>query len=763
MNKKMSKRQKDIKSKLMAAICMLLVSSIMMVSSTYAWFTLSTAPEVTGIQTAVGANGNLEMALLPISGDLSAIDSKVGDSMDVAASIDAANRSWGNLVDLQDTTTYGLNKIMLYPAQLNAAEDGKTIMLDSGLLKTPKYGADGRVSAVTANTNTAIFNGTGFYPTDTMEYGVRAVGTVSDMTDRQLSFRSARAFGKSETTSSQDNAKAALVDNGSTLANIALQYANNGSKATFTQADVAALKAMISGLEASLQDIDDAYKNYILAFAASSLNVQSAEGSDDKWRAVQLLVNSSDNDLATVVDALAGEGVDLPDLLDTAIADYNGIVANVEEATEVLAKLEQLTTITWSGAGDEPGMSDALLLLANPDEMKINGYFASEVKANMSAIINDVTAGKGITVTISEGGGAFVDIAEHVGDYSAEVTVNNITISSFTLETMKATMVTQAANGATGYLGKFNNSLTGKEPSGSTSEAMPLSDMYGYVVDLAFRTNASASDLQLQVEPADRIYDDNSNEDTMGGGSYMTFTAADNNFTTTQMKNLMDSIRIVFFDPTDGAIIANAGLNTANATVTTNSVTAFIEMQSTPYFVYNSNNYYGTIADTVKDETAGTETTVYTFTDAARTPVLKATVVVTTADDDSTTTTVTYTDANGNKLYNEPETEGGAQVEYTEAEYLALGVTMDPTTAGAKIMPLGQNTATGVSVLVYLDGTTVKNADVAYSSEMSMTGSMNLQFSSSATLVPMEYSDLHITGDGNATEEASTESQAANP
>ena len=64
MNKKMSKRQRDIKSKLMAAVAMLLVSSIMMVSTTYAWFTLSTAPEVTGITTSVGANGNLEIALL---------------------------------------------------------------------------------------------------------------------------------------------------------------------------------------------------------------------------------------------------------------------------------------------------------------------------------------------------------------------------------------------------------------------------------------------------------------------------------------------------------------------------------------------------------------------------------------------------------------------------------------------------------------------------------------------------------------------------
>ena len=63
VNKTVDKRQKDIQKKLSAAILMLLVSSIMMVSSTYAWFTLSTAPEVKGIQATIGGNGNLEIAL----------------------------------------------------------------------------------------------------------------------------------------------------------------------------------------------------------------------------------------------------------------------------------------------------------------------------------------------------------------------------------------------------------------------------------------------------------------------------------------------------------------------------------------------------------------------------------------------------------------------------------------------------------------------------------------------------------------------------
>ena len=162
MNKKQSKRQRDIKSKLMAAICMLLVSSIMMVSTTYAWFTLSTAPEVTGITTAVGANGNLEMALLPQDGKLTSITSQAGDSV---KDIKARNVTWGNLVDLSDSTVYGLDKITLYPAALNLGEEdvnkdanGNPTKLETSMLKTPTYGADGRVSELVANTFTGFYN-----------------------------------------------------------------------------------------------------------------------------------------------------------------------------------------------------------------------------------------------------------------------------------------------------------------------------------------------------------------------------------------------------------------------------------------------------------------------------------------------------------------------------------------------------------------------------------------------------------------------------
>ena len=93
---KKSKRKQDIKSKLLAAIAMLMVATIMMVSSTYAWFTLSTAPEVQGITTTVGANGNLEIALSPFSGDPAAVTSGVGDADKEWL---LKNLTWGNLMN----------------------------------------------------------------------------------------------------------------------------------------------------------------------------------------------------------------------------------------------------------------------------------------------------------------------------------------------------------------------------------------------------------------------------------------------------------------------------------------------------------------------------------------------------------------------------------------------------------------------------------------------------------------------------------------
>ena len=135
----------SIKSKLVAAAAMLLVATIMVVSSTYAWFTLSTAPEITGISTAVGANGALEMLLLKRNESNTDWDYGTG-ALPSNATVVQRNTYWGNLVDLSDTS-YGSQAITLYPSKLNVNSENKLNLLNP--VQIPVFGSDGRVQNLT--------------------------------------------------------------------------------------------------------------------------------------------------------------------------------------------------------------------------------------------------------------------------------------------------------------------------------------------------------------------------------------------------------------------------------------------------------------------------------------------------------------------------------------------------------------------------------------------------------------------------------------
>lgn len=158
----------SIKKRLFAALCMLLVSLIMLISSTYAWFTLSTAPEARNIATTVTGNGSLEIALMPESGLVSDIARSAGNSSSGSTPVTTANLSWGNVVDLNDIS-YGLGQITLNPAALNTTD------IDTAPLAVPTYGFDGRAEALT-ETLLARWNGTQMEKFNG-NYGVRAIAT----------------------------------------------------------------------------------------------------------------------------------------------------------------------------------------------------------------------------------------------------------------------------------------------------------------------------------------------------------------------------------------------------------------------------------------------------------------------------------------------------------------------------------------------------------------------------------------------------------
>lgn len=146
--------KKGIKAKLMAATSLLLVSAILLSLTTYAWFILSTAPEVTEMQTTAGANGALEIALQTGESANGILD-RVGSSSAVG-SLKEANSTWGNVVDLSDDT-YGLQGLSLLPARLNMNANGT--VSKSSPLKMPLFGQDGRISEL-ANLNSMRYDDT---------------------------------------------------------------------------------------------------------------------------------------------------------------------------------------------------------------------------------------------------------------------------------------------------------------------------------------------------------------------------------------------------------------------------------------------------------------------------------------------------------------------------------------------------------------------------------------------------------------------------
>ena len=657
MNSKTLKKQRELKQKLMAAISMLLVSSLMMVTSTYAWFTLSTAPEVTGITTAVGANGNLEMALQPYSGDLTKIVSGESDSLKLPLE---RNITWGNLVDVSDNASYGMNNLVLYPAKLNAA-DGT---IGANPLSTPVYGADGRVSEVRANTLTGAYDyikgqfaesmtiGEASY---TNAKGVRAIGVSSSMTARELAHRNAMSAAISNGSGANVDAGKSLNNNGAAIANIAVKHALATTEETYTQAEIAPLKIAVTDLQKIAGRIETALKNYLLA--------NSIAGSDAEATYVDLVANI--DKAATLEAAEAVANVKVPTDTDSAYTTAKEKLASMKTAIASASAILDLSgdAITWNQ------LSAPLNALVNTEKITVMGMTIEDVKADKEALISAVM-GNNYTaeLVLATGSGVYADIADFTGNYSAAFSMN-VSYGSLQNIPVNAEMYAQTSQDPTYLDGVKTITATFSSGNSNASTAQPITTFYGYIIDLAFRTNAAGSYLQLQADAVDRIYsEDGNNPETMGGGANMTFKTDSSTFGQAGVKALMENIRVIFFDTQSNNIIAYAKLDSSSAANSDTNITM-------PLMLTDS-----------------------TFTNA--------------------------------------KTDDEATADIDES---------------VQIMALTQNTAHALSVMVYLDGTTMGNDDVAADAANSMYGSMNLQFSSSATLKPMDYADLKTEGASTTT------------
>lgn len=173
--KRKEKGNVSIKRRLSAALVMLLISTVMLVTSTYAWFTLATAPEVRGIDTSVAGNGSLEVALMPGSGLLGSITSgRAGTNGGGSVAVTTANNTWGNLVTLNDAS-YGFGNLTLRPAAMTVGNNG------SINFAIPDFGFDGRITELKSDNVSlnAFDTNTNNFTKTANEKGVRAI-VISD-------------------------------------------------------------------------------------------------------------------------------------------------------------------------------------------------------------------------------------------------------------------------------------------------------------------------------------------------------------------------------------------------------------------------------------------------------------------------------------------------------------------------------------------------------------------------------------------------------
>lgn len=622
----MEKSYSSTRKKLTAAIAMLLIAALMVVTATYAWFTLSTSPEVTGITTTVGANGNLEIALGSTDnwGDPTLISSAVGDSNLPTVQ---KNITWGNIVDLS-AADYHLSDIILNPARLNIA-GGK---IGASPLLTPTYGNDGRVAELVANTVSGIFADGSFKDGGN---GVRVLGTASGMTDQQLAYRNAKSNIANAASSANAKAAASLNESGSKLADIIVKHATSEGDADTNTYNIEFIDGMITKLTDANAQYETVVRQYFIAAAASAL------ADKVEYDAAVSAINT-----AAITDLIATgvNGITLPaGTAVKSIADiYTANAAAIAEATTKLGTVADKAAASWT---DTKAVLDPLVNTAN---VTVNGIAASDVKNRIDDLATAVM-GEGLKVEMPSGSGVYSNFADVGGNYSSSIVISELTYGSVKLTNINATMTTKCTNNYAA------NIAYPAAPTNAAGAGTAITDSYGYALDFWFRTNASGSDLLLQETESQRVYEDSTNAATMGGGSYMEFESTNANFTTENVEKLMQAIRIVFADK-EGTPLAYAKLGTS--AVTGSKVKAPIELWA---------------ADVAADGK------------------------------------ITYT--------------GDAKLD------------------NQKITALTANTPTAISVYVYLDGDVVDNGAVA-NAATSMTGSMNLQFASSATLTPMKNTPL---------------------
>lgn len=753
--------QRQVKAKLMSAVALLLVSAILLSTSTYAWFVLSTAPEVSEMKTTAGANGALEIALQS-TGNLSDIQHGVGDSsVNTGNSLKESNNTWGNVVDLSGNT-YGLDRIALSPARLQL-KNGNVM---GEALGVPQFGEDGRITEIVSDADHVaqfFYTGSTFESVTTGGKGVRVYADQGQINktavshEYQLSRRELITQTRSQVqrlrAKLNSDLRAAFADktNAAGLVTI-LDHTVNGVFAdanynvdTYGVDDYTTSKAFILTFYGMVGDAVKSVRQSLLAVAAADLKNYPADGEAlselyASFHTLELMPSGIPDDTTPNVCAIAETNRGkLDPSADKALCDAYSQVMKVAQAADAVrdrvtnaktiidsidvdALTEECTKKDPTVTTERTKLNNVMLALFSPtgiyvvklqngveggyrpllEEMKANPKYYQWSKKPISTPNSRFYTGSG--------SGIFSDIAVMVGDFESGELYGTVKKPSgrFTIDVYYATEVraTSAASGDynthfgynpqtnTGCLQQIYDATDGLNVSGSVTYAVQTVkavSAYGYAVDLAFQASENRN-LLLQQEAVDRV---------TGGAATDAADRLPSNQTTQGGGSTMEFT------------LYESAAEDLGGALTEDLIKAraenLISRLRVVFYDPDGGNIYGAAKATNIEVT----NPAWDGGSGARATTVRAQLTLCSTD----------------------KTSG----------ILVVGEPMQQQT----LVGLQKDNPAGMTALVYLDGDAAQSGDFTADKAISMSGSINLQFSVDGdALTPMTYTDYTVPQDG---------------
>lgn len=627
-----------LKERLAAVALLLVVSTVMMISATFAWITLSRAPEVTGINTTISGNGNLEIALSDKDG-LAPDEFDVDESLTKGVNVTLSNLEWGNLINLSDPS-YGIDNLALRPAQLNTAN----------LLGSPLWGAvyaeDGRITALDSNYAYTMFDETKKEFLVSSDYGVRAISSYVNKTtesddDKGLKDRINEVMAaKTNVVNAYASARGTFSGLSAMVSRYAQDVVNgkqNGavSDGTGTDANYGPyLKDLISFYEAldhamvAQQDAYVALANLqIYRYAVENKNLTYQQTS---WEEV-LAKNGT-----------AGSPI--------SISELGAFVQDKKTLEEDLAKLkaykkafdEEGKAYYWTHDGDTgyqiKNMVDRLIGFTHVPSSEEGVYvyidngkiYVSQISGNDMLTLYSYNK-KTVPVYITRGilknfEQRALSETDRIGAHDdSKMTITARAKKGITIE---ATVYGKGITYAEG-LSAFDADFGKAQGSLVTKDAV-AQDTYGMAVDLWVRTNAESTCLTLEgatavdengniirYDGANRIWGRVPSTDTIyttestsqGGGSCYIYYA-DTPEDMARSLDLLDSMKVAFVSQ-GGTLLATAEMDTVNYCAVNGRVTVPLVLDTNTKTTY-------TYTDSMNQEVVGKAITTLTYDAAER-------------------------------------------------------------------------------------------------------------------------------------------------